>query len=379
MGNNSGIHSLAGFAYQTKVFAYYAFQLTENERVEFETIEDVNIKKVIPEMIDKLCETTQCKIMGDITNRAVQVKHTTLTTANKKQLIMNWILLENDENKIVDYILFTDKSYGNKDDLFKVCDREFYYEISSSNSRSDAIISKVKNLGISSYEVFEEITNTIKNKYKFISLDNIEDEIVGKASLHFRLADNKVVFEQRLNEFLQYITAEIMNAVSEKTPFILSFEDFISKIEDISTRFTKNVTVPSYSEFKKVNDIDLNDSEVGKTREYKQLVHCELPDNLIKKQLLYGIYYKETALQYMENNRPNRVENILLTTKENFDDIKFRLERIFEDTPVNRLDKTQQCTNSYADNEQIKYGSAIYLTNDEVGENQISWKDEDNE
>lgn len=36
-------------------------------------------------------------------------------------------------------------------------------------------------------------------------------------------------------------------------------------------------------------------------------------------------------------------------------------------------------SNTYAVNEQIKYGSEIYLTRDEEKERQISWKDEENE
>lgn len=39
--DQSGINSLAGFAYQIKVFAYYAFDLKEDMQVEFETTEDV--------------------------------------------------------------------------------------------------------------------------------------------------------------------------------------------------------------------------------------------------------------------------------------------------------------------------------------------------
>jgi hypothetical protein len=39
--DQSGINSLAGFAYQIKVFAYYSFDLKEDTQIEFETIEDI--------------------------------------------------------------------------------------------------------------------------------------------------------------------------------------------------------------------------------------------------------------------------------------------------------------------------------------------------
>lgn len=47
------------------------------------------------------------------------------------------------------------------------------------------------------------------------------------------------------------------------------------------------------------------------------------------------------------------------------------------DTPYDRLKETKE-NQIYTANEQIKYGSAICLTKEDIGENQISWKDEDN-
>lgn len=35
-------------------------------------------------------------------------------------------------------------------------------------------------------------------------------------------------------------------------------------------------------------------------------------------------------------------------------------------------------SNAHADYEQIRYGSGIYLTKEEIKENQISWEDEEN-
>lgn len=34
--------------------------------------------------------------------------------------------------------------------------------------------------------------------------------------------------------------------------------------------------------------------------------------------------------------------------------------------------------NSYAENEQIRYGAGIYLTRENIDKNQISWEDEQN-
>ena len=50
--DKSGINSLSGFAYQIKVFAYYAFSLKAGMAIEFETIDDVNLTKITPEKLD---------------------------------------------------------------------------------------------------------------------------------------------------------------------------------------------------------------------------------------------------------------------------------------------------------------------------------------
>lgn len=43
--DKSGINSLGGFAYQIKVFVLYMLSIDENMQAEFETIDDVAVKK----------------------------------------------------------------------------------------------------------------------------------------------------------------------------------------------------------------------------------------------------------------------------------------------------------------------------------------------
>lgn len=53
INNSSGIHSLAGLAFLIKAFAYYALCITKvNEFVEFETLDDINVR-LTPKNIDK--------------------------------------------------------------------------------------------------------------------------------------------------------------------------------------------------------------------------------------------------------------------------------------------------------------------------------------
>ncbi|MDP4133069.1 MAG: hypothetical protein Q8882_03560 [Bacillota bacterium] len=376
--DKSGINSLAGFAYQIKVFAYYAFDLKDGMAVEFETIEDVNLKTITSAQIDKQSHNFVCKATDNGVNKAVQVKHTSIGNAVAQQMLLNWILLEQSLYNVEKYILFTDKSYQNDDNIFAKDAKELHEIVVSSNKKDNATITKVKNLYKTNYTEFEKVYNCIQNKFEFVDLDNIDSEIDQKASIHFRKAANSVVFGQRLKEFLQHITIQILDAVENKKPYVLTYSEFINFVEDISNRFTPKITAPCYSDFKKINKIDLKDSKFSTSREFVQLQSCKLSDGLIKQHLLYGMYYHVTSLKYMENNRAKKIEEIEETTFENFENVKFALEKKEIDTPYNRLEETKKKSNSFAENEQIKYGSSIHLTKEDIGENQISWEDDDN-
>lgn len=374
--DNSGINSLAGFAYQIKVFAYYAFDLKDGMEIEFETIEDVNLKTSAE--IDKHSQNFVCKATNNGINKAVQVKHTSISNAVAQQMLLNWILLEQSSYNVGKYILFTDKSYQNDRDIFSKSSKELYKNVVTSNKNDNATITKVKKLFNKNYTEFEKLYNCIQSKFEFVDLDNIDIEIDQKASIHFRKAANLVIFRQRLKEFLQHITVQILDAVTNKKPYVLTYSGFINAVEDISNRFTLEITAPCYCDFKKINKIDLNDSKISTSREYIQLHSCGLTNGLIKQHLLYGMYYYLTSLKYMENNRTKKIEEIEETTFENFESVKFALQNKKIDTPYNRLEETKKQPNSFAENEQIKYGSSIHLTKEDIGNNQISWKDDDN-
>jgi|SRR5690625_1528128 len=376
--DQSGINSLAGFAYQIKVFAYYAFDLRKDMQVEFETIEDVNLKAFTPEQIDKYSHKFVCRIAEGGVNKAIQVKHTSISNAVAQQMLLNWILLEHSSHNVEEYILFTDKSYQNDGNIFSKDAEALHKIVVESDMKKNATISKVKSLYEADNKGFEKLYNQIQGKFEFINLEDIDAKTDDKASLHFRKAANLIVFKQRLDEFLQHITFKILNAIENKEPYILTYQEFINMVEDISKRFTQEVTIPSYYNYKKVNRIDLRDSKLSTSREFMQLKSCGLPDHLLKQNLLYGMYYYETALKYMENNRVNKIEEIEETTFEGFQNVKFDLMNNKRDTPYNRLAKTQKYPNSHAENDQIKYGSSIHLTKEDIGENQISWEDDEN-
>jgi len=376
--DNSGINSLRGFSFQIKVFVYYMLDLKEGMQLEFETIEDVNLKKIKADNIDENSENFRSTFLSTEANQAIQVKRTTITNAVATKILLNWILLESSNHNVSKYVLLTESAYNNKDNIFDGSLKDLFQTIIESNKKANATISKVKNLYKNNFEDFENIINKIKEKYEFLSVDDIDRNIDDKCVFHFRKAANEVVYGQRLKELLQHITVEIMDAVNQKKPFTIDCCGFIKLIEDISTRFTEFFTAPNYADFKNINPIDLSNSELSKSREYHQLVACNLTDNLLKQHLTFKNYYENTLYKYMETNKQSRIKEIEETTFENFENVVFRLQLDESDVPFNRLDETKKMTNSHAGNDQIRYGCGIYLTKDGIVNNQISWEDEQN-
>lgn len=374
----SGINSLSGFSFQIRVFCYYMLDLKEEMQIEFETIEDVNVKNLKVENIDENSENFRSILSSEVCNQAIQVKRTTITNDVALKILLNWILLENSNNNITKFILLTEGAYNNKDILFDKTINDVYQTIISSKKKKNAIITKVKDLYKNKYEDFEKTYDAVKAKYEFLSVDDINKQIDNRCAILFRKAANTVVYNQRIKELLQHITVEIMEAVNSKTSYSINYTEFINLVEDISIRLTELVTIPNYADFKKINQVDLSNSELSRSREYKQLVACKLPENLLKQHLTYKNYYENILYKFMEMNKLSRIEEIEETAFENFENVKFRLQKDSSDVPYNRLEETKKMPNSYAGNEQIRYGCGIYLTREDIVDKQISWEDEQN-
>lgn len=374
----SGINSLRGFAFQIKVFVSYMLDLKADMQLEFETIEDVNLKKIKADNIDDNSENFISNLLNAGTNQAIQVKRTTITKDVALKILLNWIMLESSDCNVSKYILLTEDAYNNKDIIYEDSVDEIFQKILKSSKKSNATVTKVKSQFKDDFERFEKVVNQIKEKYEFLSIEDIDKNIDNKCALHFRKVANDVVYGQRLKELMQHITVEIMDAANQKRPFVMDYCGFVRLIEDISNRLTESFTAPNYADFKKINEVDLSDSEISQLREYQQLVACKLPDNLLKQHLTFKGYYENTRYRYMETNKLSRIQEIEETTFENFENVVFRLQREGTDEPFNRLDETKKMANSHAANEQIRYGCGIYLTKDGIVDRQISWEDEQN-
>lgn len=377
--DKSGINSLGGFAYQIKVFVSYMLSMDENMQAEFETVDDVSIKKITPDTIDDNEDKFRNLIVSPKGTKAIQVKRTAITEKIAKQVLFNWILLEGSDESITDYILFTDSSYENSDIVFEVSAEELYSEVLDTKKTQKATIAKVKKKYEKDKQGFIDVYDAVKNKYTFVSANKIDDEINEKCKVLFKKAGvNTITYYNRIEELLKHITFEIIKSINEKNPFVISYREMIAYSEDICARFTDQYMYPVYSEFKKLNKIDFADLKIAQSREYKQLLACKMPQKLIEMHLQYGSYYQNVCYKYLELNKISKIRDIEVTTFDNFENVKFMLQTEGKDTPVQRLSETKKQPNSYADSEQIKYGAGIYLTREDEVEHQISWEDEDN-
>ena len=104
--DESGINSLRGYAYQIKVFVLCILSINDDMQVGFEVIDDVSIKKLTPETIDDNEDKFRSSIYSCELVKAIQVKRTSISKDDAKQILFNWILLESSKEQITDYILF---------------------------------------------------------------------------------------------------------------------------------------------------------------------------------------------------------------------------------------------------------------------------------
>ena len=375
---DGGIKSLAGFAYQIKVFIYYLSVLKDNEQIEFETLEDVNIKNFKSEEIDAKSDSYKCVMRNIEENVAVQVKRTSISNTGAEKILYNWLIVEKYHNNISKYILFTDEEYGNKDIIFNIDAKELFDKINNSSCKSTALITIVKNIFNGDFEEFKSTYEIIKEKYEFKSIEGIDDEILKIYNVRFQRGGiPETIYYMRIQELMRYITGKIMQSVSKGEPFICTYSQFIYKVVEICRNIDENHPFISYSLFKSNSTIDWEDLDMVNSRECIQLNSCNLSRRNIENHLMYKLYYESLKHSYMENNKVQRIDDIEDTTYDNYDFSRTILNQENKDTPLNRLNDIKIRSNSYAPNEQIKYGSAIYLTRADIEEEkQISWRDE---
>ncbi len=379
--NNSGIYSLAGFAYQIKVFIYYLTKLQDKYALGYETYDDVALQRS-----DADCDAQEGKLQtyNGIFNApsgitALQVKRTTLSDDDYEKVLFNWIILNNTSSNVEKFVLLVDKSYGNTDSVFPTNLLTLYNKIIKSSSGGNALITKVKNIINNDYTLFTQLCESIKDKYSFEEIDDIDNKIFEGYKLIFNHGGVKdVIYKLRIRDLAEKIQHDLLGDISQNHSYKCDYTTFKTLVEDVVSRIKDNLYIPpDFSDFRKRCSVDIADTAISKSRQYIQLKKCAIPDPLIKEQLIFEEYYNAYKLRCLENLKSNNVENIENTTHFNFEITKSNLQANNNDTPNNRLVKTQERANTYAHNDQIRNGSAIHLTKaDTATDMLISWEDE---
>lgn len=374
MGDNGGIYSLAGFAYQIKVFVLNVLELKNGYTLEYETIDDVALKMAADKLDEH--EDDLCSIFTTTSRRAIQVKKTQVTNSIAKKVVKNWILADKNNADIEQFVLVTDREVDM--DVFVDLDVDEIFKEVNAATGNKSIDAKVKKIGYTETELKQKVRDIVSMS-SIQKYENIDTEIENKFNDFFiRYGVSEATYYIRIKEFLQQITVEILDAVGNGQPYLLTYES-MSKIKNrIVTNYTDEKWEPSFSQFRRLKKVNLEDLAVIKSREYRQLKTCEsLKEENIYRHLQWGEYYVNSKRGYYERGMAFLVEDIENTAYDNFCDAKMELRNRVEDTPDNRLIETKSKSNSKAVDEQIRYGVCINLTSEDTDESiQISWKDD---
>lgn len=378
--NDGGLFSLSGFAYQIRVFVHYLPSLKDGMQLEFETLDDISIKKFDINNIQEYCDNTVNLIKESSKSTAVQVKRTKITLDVAKKVLYNWLLLERVNKNIIGYVLAVDEPNKPSQSIFNIPHQDLFNEIINSKRKSSALISKVKNAYAGYFNLFESTYDKIKANLLINTYSDIDRDIeIAYSTLFHKPAVTEPVFRARIRELLTHYTSEIISSANQWKPYICDFAKFYCQIENIIKRFDDVNHIPQYCNFKNIHTINFYDLAIAHSRECLQLKACSSDQKFWEKYLMQGLYYNDLRLYCLENNQQGTVSNLEITAHDNFSISKEVLKQNGQDLPINRLNNTTSKSNSYAANEQIRSGVAIHLTKETIEKDmQISWEDKDN-
>lgn len=378
--DSSGINSLGGFVFQIDTFIYYALKLQQDETIEYESIEDVSIRR--KEDFDTNEDSFRTNLISPSDSHTViQVKHTNLTNAVVQKVLMNWVLLEHSGINIEKYILFGISSYENNSNINDIDNRSLYNDIiSNKERRQNSIKKRMKDIFKDNYDSFNRIVNKIKSISTIETPDSIEDLLIEEAKdLFHRDGVMFPVYLSRIQSLRNQIYCAILGAIKNGTSYKIKYATIRKLIEAISNKITDEFPLVSFPEY--ISEHPINISEIEELREVRQLRACNLNNDRIIKRIHRCNYYTDYQYKLKEQAKVSTIENIETVAYDNFEDVKERLIMNNTDTPYERLTQTEEKRNSFCNNDFLQKGVCIYLTKDKEisGDKQISWEDTSDE
>ena len=359
---NPGISALAGFTFQIKAFVAELANIQVGQTINYEIGDDVSI-----DTFSKIDE-----LSGNISSSnyvaLFQIKRTKVTEDTSKKVLYNW-LLEKDAD---DYKLIVAKEYSIDDNFIKnkKCD-EIYRDLSdkgSLNSIERKVYEKFKKNH--SYSAFCKKVSCIRAKYT-LQKDFIPDnEIYQNYQKRLFFSNNSVdVYEKRTKALCRDIQCELLEAIDNKIPFSISYEQITEKLDQIVRNINDSDYNIDYKTFLHEKNFIINE-DIKDQREYKQLKHCELNDEIIADFLKNKLYYEDFKNYSLEHRKKIKINNIESEAVQNYKETKE-----FENcnTPKQLLYNTIKKRITDTQNKMQSNGTYISLTSE--SNKKISWKE----
>lgn len=378
--NSAGLSSLSGFSYQIKVFIFRLTQIRQGQCVEFETLDDVAVRS----LPDKDSVSDSCfkwSIDENSVAEVFQVKQTNVTERVGRQILYNWLLAYNQKTNINKYTLYIAQGYSINRTAFTADPEKEYQKIIESNMESTALVTRVKQIYKDNPTKFAQDYQTICSKLTVEKVDDIDQLIKGQLALPFHATApdiGKTYFEKRVEELFTRICARIMDCAGRRIPYVCIHAEYMQLCEEICKNISPTQYTPDYESFRQVYaQSDLTETIVS-SREYRQLNYCQLPNSEILEHLSWEQYYQSIRQLLLSDAKREAIANTERIAYQNHRDVVHELKDDGHDTPIRRLIKTKKYDISTLSDEFSKWGTYIFLTQDNLP-NQISWKDEDEE
>lgn len=171
-------------------------------------------------------------------------------------------LADKNNADIEQFVLVTDREVDM--DVFVDLDVDKIFKEVNAATGNKSIDAKVKKIGYTETELKQKVRDIVSMS-SIQKYENTDTEIENKFNDFFiRYGVSEATYYIRIKEFLQQITVEILGAVGNGQPYLLTYES-MSKIKNrIVTNYTDEKWEPSFSQFRRLKKVNLEDLAVIK-------------------------------------------------------------------------------------------------------------------
>lgn len=370
-----GITSQYGFLFQRYAFIENVISnASMNIFFTYEGVDDIDVSDAKKEDMLAMAAASN--------NRYIQVKSGTVNKDCWSKVIGNWILTENYQE--ADFTLLCENELD-----FNVNDADIiesvynYFEAGASKNRK-SIARKVndKIFAENDKNAIMEIIKALSQRCIITtrSFDEMK-EVLSKTFIDIYCTDVKIyekAKERRFERFIEYIIAEIDDAIEKKKKYTITFQKLMDIVNKVRAEISDNKYTVETAEIKKRKKKEAEDLiKEGKIREIRQLLLVQNNPGFVAGELVKELLYKDFRDVYVDGGI--EISNIEDLAHTNYEDALLE----FDETPTPKevFVKTTRkpIESSIMDNSSIyRNGCYVFLTGDEIDPDlQISWGEDD--